>query len=70
MLSLCTFSTVRLLRRLFVCCQPEVDLDSQYTLQKLVHKNGDCLNCLIRKEKYKEAPKSKFSIRVVAPYLT
>ena len=43
-----------------------IGLDSQYTLHKPL---GDCLNCLIRKGKWTEAPISRFPVRVAYVYL-
>ena len=71
MLFLCTCSTVRLLKQLFVAVNlKQVLTRNTHFIQNIVQKNGDCLDCLIRKEKYKEAPNSKFSMRVVTSYLT
>ena len=40
-------------------CWTKIGLDSQYNLQKPL---GDCLNCLIRKGNWKEAPISRLPI--------
>ena len=53
----------------FVTVDPKIGLESQYTLQKPL---GDCLNCSIRKGKWREAPISRFPIRglYLSCYLT